>query len=145
MYPPDYVPPGLHTPPTTCPPDYVPPPSGLHTPPDYVPPRLHTPRTTYPPPPVDGLFAGGTHPTGMHSCVVYVCCLWIKRAPSLFYVSRNPYLLARHYTFTLRLNVVYQLVSVLRLFVWKENSSYIMYVEEHVVFSFFIVFACYEN
>ena len=60
----DYVPPGLRTPRlrtprTTYPPDYIPP--------DYVPPGLRTPGTTYPPR-VDGLCAGGTHPTGMHSC-----------------------------------------------------------------------------
>ena len=82
--------PRLHTPQTTYPLDYVPPwtmyPPGLrtprlhtsrlHTPQDYVPPQnMYPPWTTYPPgamypPPVDGLCAGGTHPTGMHSCSV---------------------------------------------------------------------------
>ena len=54
--------------------------------------------------------------------VVYVCCLWIKRAPSLFYMSCNPYLLAQHNTFTLRLNVVYQFGSVVWFFVWKDTD-----------------------
>ena len=56
MYPLDYVPPGLCTPPRTT-----------------YPQGLCTPQTTYSPeyvpPLVDGLCAGGTHPTGMHSCL----------------------------------------------------------------------------
>ena len=72
MYPLDYVPPGLHTPQDYVPPwDYVPPglhTPRLHTPPDYVLPRICTPQE-YVPPLVDGLCAGGTHPTGMHSCL----------------------------------------------------------------------------
>ena len=74
-------PPGQTTPPGLCTPRTMYPlglhtprlhtPLGLHTPPDYVPPLgLRPPlpglRT---PPPVDGLCAGGTHPTGMHSCL----------------------------------------------------------------------------
>ena len=54
--PQDYVPPGYYVPSW----DYIPPqttyPPGLRTPPDYV-------------PPMHSLCAGGTHPTGMHSCL----------------------------------------------------------------------------
>ena len=86
MYPPglrtpqDYVPPpaGTTYPPGLCTPLGLRTPPGLHTPQDYVPPLDYIPprlglRT--PPglctPPVDGLCAGGTHPTGMHSCFQY--------------------------------------------------------------------------
>ena len=62
------APPGLRTPPRLCAPqDYIPPqttyPPWTTYPPDYIPPL------DYVPPSVDGLCAGGTHPTGKHSCL----------------------------------------------------------------------------
>ena len=47
-------------------------PPRLCTPRDYVPPELRTP-----PPPVDGLCAVGTHPTGMHSCCDWNCDFYL--------------------------------------------------------------------
>ena len=82
MYPWDYIPPGttyprlctpgLHTPRTTYPLNYVPPRTMYPPPsPDYIPPQTMYPPDCIPPglrTPLDGLCAGGTHPTRMHFC-----------------------------------------------------------------------------
>ena len=71
----DHAPPGTMHPSSTCtPPDHAPPPNRpctTPTPRDHAPPP--TPRDHAPPPATEhtwrhGQRAGGTHPTGMHSC-----------------------------------------------------------------------------
>ena len=77
-HPPDQTPPLDQAPPDQAPPDQAPPRAGTPrpgTPPDQAPPRPGTPQPGSPPPSAEhagryGQRAGGTHPTGMQSCVV---------------------------------------------------------------------------
>ena len=60
MHPPCHAPPAMHDPCHACPLPCMPPP---RSPPCYTPPR-DTTRC--------GQWAGGTHPTGMHSCLTHI-------------------------------------------------------------------------
>ena len=57
-------------------------PPGRYTP-RQVPPRVGTL------PPTDGLCAGGTHPTGMHSCCPYFCCKIFKDWISTMFILKK--------------------------------------------------------
>ena len=90
------TPPGRYTQPRagTPPGRYNPP--GRYTHPGQVHPRAGTPTPgRYTPSPSDGQCTGGTHPTGMQSCLCFSLPIWLAHSakfqniPELFYLFRR--------------------------------------------------------